>query len=415
MSDVIERFMRYVQVDSQSDPDNEAETPSTPAQHDMARMLGDELRSLGCTDIEVDDHAYVTGTFAASAGAEKYPALMLCAHIDTSFDAPAAGVKPHVVHYEGGPLVSGVVNGETIQTTPEQVPDLERLVGQDIICSDGSTLLSADDKSGVAEICSLLARLGENPALPHPTLKLAFVPDEEIGHGAALLDLEKLGAAYGYTVDGEAVGDFNYECFNASQVDVVVHGVTVHPGSAKGVMVNAITVASEFEQLVPQAERPEHSEGREGFYHPIAIEGSSSEARLTYILRDFDPNDFARREQVMGEVASFLNERYGEGTVTLSVKEQYRNMAEHFEGKAFLIGNALAANRDAGVEPCIVPVRGGTDGAQLTFRGLPCPNLATGGYNYHSIREFIPVSALEKTVDILEHLVARFATEEGTR
>ena len=415
MGDVIERFMRYVQVDSQSDPDNEAETPSTPAQHDMARMLGDELRSLGCTDVEVDDHAYVTGTFAASAGAEKYPALMLCAHIDTSFDAPAAGVRPHVVHYEGGPLVSGVVNGETIQTTPEQVPDLEKLVGQDIICSDGSTLLSADDKSGVAEICSLLARLGENPALSHPTLKLAFVPDEEIGHGAALLDLEKLGAAYGYTVDGEAVGDFNYECFNASQVDVIVHGVTVHPGSAKGVMVNAITVASEFEQLVPQAERPEHSEGREGFYHPIAIEGSSSEARLTYILRDFDPNDFARREQVMGEVAAFLNERYGEGTVTLSVKEQYRNMAEHFAGKAFLIDNALAANRDAGVEPRIVPVRGGTDGAQLTFRGLPCPNLATGGYNYHSIREFIPVSALEKTVDILEHLVARFATEEGTR
>ena len=415
MSDVIERFMRYVQVDSQSDPDNEAETPSTPAQHDMARMLGDELRSLGCTDVEVDDHAYVTGTFAASAGAEKYPALMLCAHIDTSFDAPAAGVRPHVVHYEGGPLVSGVVNGETIQTTPEQVPDLEKLVGQDIICSDGSTLLSADDKSGVAEICSLLARLGENPALPHPTLKLAFVPDEEIGHGAALLDLRKLDAAYGYTVDGEAVGDFNYECFNASQVDVIFHGVTVHPGSAKGVMVNAITVASEFEQLVPQAERPEHSEGREGFYHPIAIEGSSSEARLTYILRDFDPNDFARREQVMGEVAAFLNERYGEGTVTLSVKEQYRNMAEHFAGKAFLIDNALAANRDAGVEPRIVPVRGGTDGAQLTFRGLPCPNLATGGYNYHSIREFIPVSALEKTVDILEYLVARFATEEGTR
>ena len=415
MSDVVERFMRYVQVDSQSDPDNEAETPSTPAQHDMARMLGDELRSLGCTDVEVDDHAYVTGTFAASAGAEKYPALMLCAHIDTSFDAPAAGVRPHVVHYEGGPLVSGVVNGETIQTTPEQVPDLEKLVGQDIICSDGSTLLSADDKSGVAEICSLLARLGENPALPHPTLKLAFVPDEEIGHGAALLDLRKLDAAYGYTVDGEAVGDFNYECFNASQVDVIFHGVTVHPGSAKGVMVNAITVASEFEQLVPQAERPEHSEGREGFYHPIAIEGSSSEAKLTYILRDFDPNDFARREQVMGEVAAFLNERYGEGTVTLSVKEQYRNMAEHFAGKAFLIDNALAANRDAGVEPRIVPVRGGTDGAQLTFRGLPCPNLATGGYNYHSIREFIPVSALEKTVDILEHLVARFATEEGTR
>lgn len=415
MSDVIERFMRYVQVDSQSDSDNEAQTPSTPSQHEMARVLGDELRSLGCTDVEVTDHAYVTGTFAASTGAEAYPALMLCAHIDSSFDAPAAGVRPHVVHYEGGPLVSGVVSGETIQTTPEQVPDLEKYVGQDIICSDGSTLLSADDKSGVAEICSLLARLAENPTLAHPVLKLAFVPDEEIGHGAQLLDLDKLDAAYGYTVDGEALGDFNYECFNASQAEVLIHGVTVHPGSAKNVMVNAITVASEFEQLVPQAERPEHAEGREGFYHPIAIEGSSSDAKLTYILRDFDSDGFARRERVMAEVAAFLNERYGEGTVTVTIKEQYRNMAEHFAGRDFLIGNALAANRDAGVEPRIVPVRGGTDGAQLTFRGLPCPNLATGGYNYHSVREFIPVSALEKTVDVLEHLVARFATDEGTR
>ena len=210
LPDVAERFMRYVQVDSQSNPDNDTVTPSTPAKHEMARYLGEELKALGCTDVTVDEHAYVTGTFAASKGAESAPALMLCSHLDSVIDAPASGIKPHVVHYDGGDLVAGVVNGKTIATTQEQVPDLKDFVGMDIICSDGSTLLSADDKAGVAEICALLKRLGDNPELAHPTLKIAFVPYEEIGHGASLLDLDKLGAAYGYTVDGEALGEFNY-------------------------------------------------------------------------------------------------------------------------------------------------------------------------------------------------------------
>lgn len=409
MSDVVERFMRYVQVDSQSDPSNESETPSTPRQHDMARLLGEELRAIGCADVVVDDHAYVTATLPASAGAEGQPALMLCAHIDTAPDAPAAGVRPHVVRYEGGPLVAGVVDGVPVQTTPEQVPDLAGFVGQDIVCSDGTTLLSADDKAGVAEICALLARLAANPGLPHPTLKVAFVPDEEIGHGAALLDLERLGARWGYTVDGEAIGEFNYECFSASEATVRVRGVMVHPGSAKDVMVNAITVASEFQQMVPAWERPEHTEGREGFYHPTDISGTASEVTLSYILRDFDAERFARREQVMRDVASFLNARYGEGTVSVEVREQYRNMAEHLADARLLIDYALEAHREVGVEPEVVPVRGGTDGAQLTFRGLPCPNIATGGYNAHSVREFIPVRSLELTVDLLERLVAKFA------
>ena len=206
MSDVVERFMRYVQVDSQSDPDNEAQTPSTPTQHKMAEVMGEELRSIGCIDVKVDEHAYVTGALPASKGAEDAPALMLCAHLDTAKDAPASGVKPHIVHYEGGPLVAGIVNGQPVQTTPDQVPDLAKFQGQDIVCSDGSTLLSADDKAGVAEVCALLARLVANPELAHPTIKVAFVPDEEIGHGAELLDLDALGAKWGYTVDGEALG-----------------------------------------------------------------------------------------------------------------------------------------------------------------------------------------------------------------
>ncbi len=409
MSDVLERFLRYVQVDSQSDPDNEEVTPSTPRQHEMARVLGEELRELGLAEVSVDGHAYVTATLPASAGAEFAPALMLCAHIDTAPDAPAAGVRPRVVRYEGGPLVAGAVDGVPVQTTPEQVPDLAKFVGQDIVVTDGTTLLGADDKAGVAEICALLARLVADPSLAHPTLKIAFVPDEEIGHGASLLDLDALGAAYGYTVDGETLGEFNYECFSACEAAVRVRGVMVHPGSAKDVMVNAITVASEFERLVPAWERPEHTCGREGFYHPTDIQGSASELTLKYILRDFDAEKFAAREACLRGIAALLNERYGEGTVTVEVRQQYRNMAERFAGKEFLVDYAMEANREAGIEPSIVAARGGTDGAQLTFRGLPCPNLATGGYNAHSVREFIPVPSMEATVNMLERLVAKFA------
>jgi len=351
----------------------------------------------------------VTATLPASVGAESAPALMLCAHIDTAPDAPASGVRPRVVRYEGGPLVAGVVDGAPVQTTPEQVPDLVKFVGQDIVVTDGTTLLGADDKAGVAEICALLARLVADPALPHPALKIAFVPDEEIGHGASLLDLDALGAAFGYTVDGETLGEFNYECFSACEATVRVHGVMVHPGSAKDVMVNAITVASEFERLVPAWERPERTCGREGFYHPTDIEGSASELTLKYILRDFDGEKFAAREACLRGIAALLNERYGAGTVTVEVRQQYRNMAEHFAGKEFLVDYAMDANREAGIEPSIVAVRGGTDGAQLTFRGLPCPNLATGGYNAHSVREFIPVPSMEATVNMLERLVAKFA------
>ncbi len=411
MSDVLERFMRYVQVGSQSweSEETEGRTPSTPAQHEMARVLGEELRALGLADVAVDEHAYVTGTLPASAGAEDKPALLLCSHLDTAPDAPGDHVHPHVVHYEGGPLVAGVVDGQPVQTTTDQVPDLAGFAGQDIVCSDGTTLLGADDKAGVAEICALLARLVADPSLPHPTLRIAFVPDEEIGHGAALLDVDALGAACGYTVDGESLGEVNYECFSASAAEVVVRGVMVHPGSAKDVMVNAITVASEFQQLVPQAERPEHTEGLEGYFHPTGIEGTASQVRLGYIIRDFDAKGFAAREDELRRIGDFLNGRYGEDTVTVTIHEQYRNMAEMFAGKEYIVQRALDANREVGLDPRTVAVRGGTDGAQLTFRGLPCPNLATGGYNAHSVREFIPVASMEKTVDMLERLVAKFA------
>lgn len=411
-SDVLERFLRYVQVDSQSDPHNEDETPSTACQLDLARLLASELAELGCEDVALTEHAYVTASLPASAGAEGLPALGLIAHMDTAPDAPASGVRPHIVRYEGGELVHGERDGKRVVTTPEELPALLRHVGEDLVCTDGTTLLGADDKAGVAEIVALLARLAATPELPHPCIKVAFVPDEEIGHGAALLDLDAFGATWAYTVDGEELGEFNWECFSASQATVTAHGVEVHPGSAKGVMVNAITLLREFDELLPAAERPEHTEGYEGFFHPIEVSGGSGEATLTYIVRDFDAERFAAREQLLRDCAAFLNQRYGDGTVTVEVREQYRNMVEHLRGMDFLRDNALDAMVACGMEPCVVPVRGGTDGAQLTLRGLPCPNLPTGGYNFHGVREFIPVRSMELMVDALEQLVGRFAVPQ---
>lgn len=411
-SDVLERFLRYVQVDSQSDPHNEDETPSTACQRNLARLLASELAELGCEDVALTERAYVTASLPASADAEGLPALGLIAHMDTAPDAPASGVRPHIVRYEGGELVHGERDGKRVVTTPEELPALLRHVGEDLVCTDGTTLLGADDKAGVAEIVALLARLAATPELPHPCIKVAFVPDEEIGHGAALLDLDAFGATWAYTVDGEELGEFNWECFSASQATVTARGVEVHPGSAKDVMVNAITLLREFDELLPAAERPEHTEGYEGFFHPIEVSGGSGEATLTYIVRDFDAERFAAREQLLRDCAAFLNQRYGDGTVTVEVREQYRNMVERLRGMDFLRDNALDAMAACGMEPRVVPVRGGTDGAQLTLRGLPCPNLPTGGYNFHGVREFIPVRSMELMVDALEQLVGRFAVPQ---
>ena len=410
--EVAERLIRYCEVASQSDPHNEVEVPSAPRELEMAAVLAADLRELGASDVRQDSHAYVTAQIPASAGAEHLPALGLIAHLDTSPDAPAEGVRPQVVRYEGGALVAGEVDGARIETTPEQCPYLDEFIGEDIVCTDGRTLLGADDKAGVAAIMTLAHRLLERPALPHPRIAIAFVPDEEIGHGAELLDLEQFGAAWAYTVDGEELGEFNYECFNARAATVRFHGVVTHPGTAKDKMVNAISLTAEFLGMLPAAESPEHTEGREGFYHPMEIEGTTAEASLAFILRDFDTDGIEAREQRLRAIAAFMNARYGEGTVDVEVQRQYRNMAEHFADQPFLVQNALAAYEAAGVEPRVVPVRGGTDGAQLTFRGLPCPNIATGATQIHSVREFVPVRALETTVDILQHLVALFAVEQ---
>ena len=409
-SDVLERFLRYVQVWSTSDQGNFDQTPSTECQHDMARMVADDLREIGCEDVRVDEHAYVTATVPASAGAEGLPTLGLCAHIDTTPDAPGKDVHPRVVPYEGGKLHIGFDgDGREVATNPDETPGLEAYAGDSFVCTDGTTLLGADDKAAVAEIVSLAKRLMDDPSLPRPRLRLALVPDEEIGHGARLLDLKDFGATWCYTVDGERTGKFSYETFNACMVDVVAHGVMVHPGVAKNVMVNACTIIEQFDGMLPAFERPEHTEGYEGYYHMMGFDGEPARAHARYIVRDFDAASFAERKRFMEHVGALLCERYGEGAVKVKVTDQYRNMAEHLKDMPFLVDNALAAIRAAGVEPEVLPVRGGTDGAQLTFRGLPCPNISNGSLNCHGLKELESVNGLEKTVDILQELVARFA------
>lgn len=409
LSDVVQRFCRYVQIDSQSDPLNAEEIPSNPQEFDMAHLLAHELRVLGAEDVTVDAHSYVTASIPSSTDAEDLPALALIAHMDSTPDAPGVGVKPQIVHYDGGNLEIAYNNGKMLFVSPQNVPDLEAFVGQDIVISDGTTLLSADDKAGIAEIMALVARIAEDPTIAHPTLKIAFVPDEELGHGAALLDLEKFGATWGYTVDGEAVGELNYECFNACDVAININGIVVHPGFAKDKMVNALTIWREFDDMIPTYERPENTDGYEGYFHCYRLKGKPDFAHANYIIRDFDAESFAHRKQLLHDAADKINETYGYEVMTIRIKEDYRNMAEKLKGMEFLVDEVVAAYEANGVKPLVRPCRGGTDGAQLTFRGLPCPNIGTGAYECHSVREFVPVKSLEKNVDVLQDLVGRFA------
>ncbi|WP_308616272.1 peptidase T [uncultured Enorma sp.] len=408
-SDVLERFLRYVQVDTQSSDEHADETPSSEIQFDLARMLADELLSLGAQDVAVSDHAYVTAHVPASAGAEDKPALGLIAHLDTTEVVSGFGVKPHIVRYEGGDLVSGEVNGAPVSIVPDKLPALDGLVGEDLVCSDGSTLLGADDKAGVAEIMALVARLLEHPELPHPRLGICFCPDEEIGHGASLLDIEAFGCTYAYTVDGGAIGELEWECFNACEITATFRGYSIHPGDAKGRMVNASNLFCDFHAMLPAAMRPEHTEGYEGFIHLLGVSSTCEHACARYIVRDHDRALFEAKIALMERAATFLNESLGEERVSLDIHQEYRNMAEMVASYPQLIESAKEAFEAAGVEAHVLPIRGGTDGAQLSFRGLPCPNLSTGGYAFHGVNEFIPVSSLEKMVDVLQELVARFA------
>ena len=408
-TDVLERFFRYVQVNTESSDEHADRVPSTPCQFDLANLLADELRELGARDVSVSDHAYVTAHIPASSGAEDAPRLGLIAHLDTTEAAPGAGVRPHIVSYAGGDLVCGEVDGRPVSISPEKEPALDELVGEGLVCTDGTTLHGADDKAGVAEIMSLVALLAADPSIPHPPLGICFCPDEEIGHGAALLDLASFGCAYAYTVDGGPVGELEWECFNAAEATVSFEGFSIHPGDAKDRMVNAANLLVDYQGLLPAAQRPEHTAGYEGFMHLMSVSGTVTHATARYIVRDHDAAKFERKLELMRAAADFLNTRLGEERVHVEFKREYRNMAEVVGDHPELIGRAEQAFSAAGVVPKVIPIRGGTDGAQLSFRGLPCPNLSTGAYCCHGVNEFIPVSSLEKMVEVLVELVGRFA------
>lgn len=407
--DVLDRFLRYVRVDTQSSDEHADQVPSSEIQFDLANLLADELRALGVNTVDVTDNAYVIARVPASPGAENRPALGLIAHLDTTEVVSGFGVAPHIVRYEGGELVCGVVDGSPVSISPDTLPALRDLTGEDLVCTDGTTLLGADDKAGVAEIMALVARLAEHPELPHPALGICFCPDEEIGHGAALLNVEQFGCAYAYTVDGGPLGELEWECFNAAEACVTFRGYSIHPGDAKNRMVNASNLFAEFHAMLPVHMRPEHTEGYEGFIHLLGVSATCEHACARYIIRDHDRDRFDEKIALMERAKDFLNAGFGKDRVAIEVTQEYRNMAEVVSEHPELIDIAQEAFVAAGVEPHVRPIRGGTDGAQLSFRGLPCPNLSTGGYAFHGVNEFIPVSSLVKMVDVLEELVKRFA------
>ncbi|MBR2836449.1 MAG: peptidase T [Coriobacteriales bacterium] len=412
-SDVVERFLRYARTDSQGDPLNETQVPSTQCQFNMTYLLAEELAEVGALDITTTGHAYVTAHVPASEGAEDLPTLALNAHIDTEASVPGNGVKPQVVTYTGGKLVMGVVNDREVFTDPTINPELNDMVGEQIICTDGSTLLGADDKAGVAEIMALLERIHKDPSIAHPRLAISFVPDEEIGHGASLLDLKEHGATWGYTLDGGPLGVMNYETFNAAQARVHFAGFSVHPGTAKNRMVNAIDIACEFNSLMPGAAKPQYTDGYEGYILLHRQQGNVEEADSLYILRDHDAQKFAAKKDLVLEAAKYINLKYGKEVVSVEILDEYRNMAEVVTKHPHLIENARKAYKDNGVEMWTEPMRGGTDGAQLCFRGLPCANISAGYHNAHGVKEFVGVRELETMVDVLQSLVGLYAQPQN--
>lgn len=416
MSDVLERFLRYCAVPSQSDPLTADQVPSTPQQFDIAKVVAQDLQELGAQDITLDDHAYVTAHWPASAGCEELPTLGFCCHLDTAWQSFGSPVHPEVKHYEGGELTIGTDrDGRAVVVSPETNPQLEHMVGWDIVTTDGTSLLGGDDKSGVAMVISLLARLKEHPELPHPALALSFVPDEEIGHGAALLDLEKFGAKFGYTIDGGPLGEFCYETFNAAEAQVRARGISCHTGTAKGMMVNAAEAIMRFHQLLPAQERPEYTENYDGFFYLERMSGDCEAAAADYIIRDHDQSLVERRKAVMRQAVEMVNTQLGGDYLTIEITDTYHNLADVVTRPeyAHLISNAREAYAAIGQDMRSIPMRGGTDGSQLSFRGFPCANLSACYYNAHGVREFVPVPELEAMVDMLEHLVALYAKPQA--
>lgn len=405
MEEIKDRFLRYVAVDTQSCEESESQ-PSAKKELNLLGMLRDELKALG-VKAELDEWGYVMATIPSNID-RKVPAIGFIAHVDTSPDAPGADIRPQIVEsYDGSDIPLKGVPGMSLKT--KDFPELLAHKGETLITTDGTTLLGADDKAGVAEIMDAVQYIMEHPEFKHGEIKIGFTPDEEIGRGVVKFDVEKFGADYAYTMDGGEVGELEFENFNAASAQVHIQGRNVHPGYAKGKMLNSILIAGEFNALLPVDQRPEYTQDYEGFFHIIACKGSVEETSLTYIIRDHDRAKFERKKEVMDECADFINRRYGEGTVELKVKDQYYNMREQVEPHYHVVEKAVKAMEMAGIKPRIQPIRGGTDGANLSFRGLPCPNIFAGGLNFHGRYEWVSLESMKKASQVILNIIGLYA------
>ncbi len=406
MEKILDRFLRYVAVDTQSD-ENSPSQPSTAKQLDLLKLLCEELKGMG-VDAVLDEYGYVMGRIPSNLGGRKVPAVGFIAHVDTAPDASGKDVKPQIVeNYDGGDIPLRGVPGLALK--PSEFPELLHYVGQTLITTDGTTLLGADDKAGVAEIMDAVAYITAHPELPHGDICIGFTPDEEIGRGVVKFDVPRFGADYAYTMDGGEIGELEFENFNAASARIRIQGSNVHPGYAKGKMRNAILIGQEFNALLPAWQRPEYTEGYEGFYHLISFKGSVEEAEFAYIIRDHDRARFESRKAEMARCAEFINARYGEGTATADIRDSYYNMREQVEPHYHIVEKAVRAMEMAGVKARIQPIRGGTDGANLSFKGLPCPNIFAGGLNFHGKMEFVPLRSMEKASEVILNLVRLYA------
>lgn len=394
--DITERFINYTKFDTQSAEDSQT-VPSTPKQLIFAKYLKEELEREGLSDVEMDDMGYIYATLKANTK-KDIPTIGFISHYDTSPDASGANVKARVVkNYDG----NDIVLSEGIVSSPTKFPELKAHIGEDLIVTDGHTLLGADDKAGIAEIVQAMCYLRNHDEIKHGDIRVAFNPDEEIGLGAHHFDVEKFGCEWAYTMDGGDLGNLEYENFNAAGVKVLIKGVSVHTGYAKGKMVNAGRLACEFNALIPDNEIPEQTEGYQGFYHLLGMEARTEEAKMSYLIRDHDRSRFEDRKDFIEACARKMNEKYGDGTVEVTIKDQYYNMKEKIDPNMHVIDIVLQAMQDTGVPPKVEPIRGGTDGAQLSFKGLPCPNIFAGGVNFHGPYEFVSVQVMEKAVDVI--------------
>ena len=405
MEKILDRFLRYVAVDTQSDPESETQ-PSAAKELDLLKMLCEELKAMGL-EAELDQYGYVTATIPSNCD-KDIPAVGFIAHVDTAPDASGADIKPQIItDYDGSDIPLKGVEGLSLKVS--DFPELLDYKGQTIITTDGTTLLGADDKAGIAEIMNAVQYIIEHPEFKHGEIKIGFTPDEEIGRGVVKFDVEKFGARYAYTMDGGAVGELEYENFNAAGATVKIQGRNIHPGYAKGKMLNAILIGMELNALLPVDQRPEYTSGYEGFFHIIGFNGTVESATFSYIIRDHDMSLYEQKKAYMQKCVDFINEKYGEGTATVEIKHQYYNMRKEVEPHYHIVEKAKLAMEMEGIVPNIKPIRGGTDGANLSFMGLPCPNIFAGGHNFHGKMEFIPLESMEKASKVILNIISLYA------